>query len=102
MKKLEIRKLGSQPEVKTGKETAKELTAEIMALRKRNKEFAATNDHQTALVVCFSTQEDQNEFAKGVGITPVPGLTLIDGYYLAKQLGKQPQRPKFRLDKPLK
>jgi len=77
---------------------AKELTDEIRSFREKQKEFQATNDHQTYLVVVFSTEEDKNKFLTECNL--VPGETLVDGYDLAKKLGKQPQKPKFKLKPP--
>ena len=76
----------------------KELTDEIKSLRQSKHEFEATNDHQTYLVVCFSTKEDKEEFCKNVNIQE---HTYVDGYKLANDLGVSPNKPKFKLKKPL-
>lgn len=74
------------------------LTDEIRSFRKKNKEFAATNDHETYLIICFSTKEDKKEFLQNVRIDT---HTLVDGYELARNIKIEPARPKFKLAKPL-
>lgn len=74
----------------------KELTDEIKQFRAKKKEFDATNDHQTYLVVVFSTKEDKELFKNSVGIAD---HTFVDGYQLAELIGHQPQKPKFKLAK---
>lgn len=101
MKKNSIRKLGSKKETEKI-DIKKELTAEIIDIRRKNKEFAATNEHQTYLVLCFSTSEDVKEFLRNINMKPVPGLTLVDGYYVADLFGIEPKSPKFKLKEPLK
>jgi len=76
----------------------KELTEEIRSFRAKAKEFQATNDHETYLVVVFSTKEDRKEFLQNVNLSDEH--TLIDGYELAKKLSLQPDKPKFKLKKP--
>ena len=96
---LEFEKLeGVEYEDDKAPVTPKELTDEIREFRQKNKEFQATNDHETYLVVVFSTKEDKEEFLKGCDIDE---HTLIDGYALAKSVGKQPVKPKYLLKKPL-
>ena len=96
---LEFEKLeGVEYEDDKAPVTPKELTDEIREFRQKNKEFQATNDHETYLVVVFSTKEDKEEFLKGCDIDE---HTLIDGYTLAKAVGKQPVKPKYLLKKPL-
>lgn len=96
---LEFEKLeGVEYEDDKAPVTPKELTDEIREFRQKNKEFQATNDHETYLVVVFSTKEDKEEFLKGCDIDE---HTLIDGYALAKAVGKQPVKPKYLLKKPL-
>lgn len=77
---------------------SKELTDEIRQFREKQKEFNATNDHQTYFVVCFSTKEDKDKFMLNCGL--MPSDTLIDGYSMAKKLGKEPVKPKFKLKPP--
>lgn len=80
-------------------EPARELTDEIRSLRAKNKEFAATNEHDTYLVVSFSTRADRIAFLEAVGLQDEH--TLIDGYALAKATGKGPTRPSFKLKAPI-
>jgi hypothetical protein len=75
-----------------------ELTDEIRAFRKKNKEFQSTNDHQTYLIVVFSTKEDKEEFLTEAKLSGKH--TLVDGYELAKSLSLHPIAPKFKLQKP--
>ena len=77
---------------------AKELTDEIRSFREKQKEFEATNDHQTYVLVVFSTKEDKNIFLQQCGLRN--DETMIDGYTMAKKLGKEPQKPKFKLKPP--
>ena len=79
--------------------SARELTDEIKSFRQKNKEFSATNDHETYLIVCFSTKEDKNNFLKNVQLADKN--TLIDGYELAKNINVEPQKPAFKLRAPL-
>lgn len=83
------------------KSPAKELTDEIKALRKNNKEFAATGHTNTYCIVVFSTNDDKVEFLKSVGESPEASLTILDGYELCKTIGKGPQAPKFKLHPPI-
>lgn len=78
--------------------SAVELTDEIRSFRQKNKEFEATNDHETYLVVVFSCKEDRKEFLKCV---KMDGHTLIDGYELAGNLNLNPSRPSVKLADPL-
>lgn len=81
-----------------GKNIPKELTDEIRAFREKQKEFDATNDHQTYAIVVFSTKEDKELFLKECQMPFTD--TIVDGYKLAKKLGKSPQVPKFKLKPP--
>jgi len=76
-----------------------ELSEEIKSFRKKNKEFQATNDHETYLIVCFSCKDDKKEFLKNVGLEK--SHTLIDGYEMAKNINLKPDRPSFKLSEPL-
>jgi hypothetical protein len=75
-----------------------ELTDEIKEFRRKNKEFSATSDHETYIVLCFSCKEDKETFCEETGIVE---HTLVDGYEFAKSIGKKPQKPGFKLHKPL-
>lgn len=76
----------------------KELTEEIRQFREKQKEFEATNDHQFYFVVAFSTKEDKDKFMQQCGL--MSAQTVIDGYEMARKLGKEPQKPKFKLKPP--
>lgn len=76
----------------------KELTEEIKSFRQKNKEFAATNEHETYLIVTFSCKKDKETFCDNIGITE---HTLVDGYELARALKVEPKKPSFKLAKPL-
>lgn len=76
----------------------KELTEEIKSFRKKNKEFQATNEHETYLIVCFSCKQDKEVFCENAGITE---HTLIDGYELARSMKIEPAKPSFELHKPI-
>lgn len=80
------------------KNAPKELTDEIKSFRQKNKEFAATNEHETYLIVVFSTKDDKEEFCDNAGITE---HTMVDGYELAKHFKISPTKPKFKLAKPI-
>lgn len=82
----------------TLKSPQKELSDEIISFRKKNKEFQATNEHETYLIICFSCKEDKISFAKDCGVID---HTLVDGYEFAKKIGKKPVKPSFKLAKPL-
>jgi len=45
-----------------------DLTDEIRELRQRQKEFNATNEHDTYLIVVFSTSADRQEFLEQVNM----------------------------------
>jgi len=77
---------------------SKELTDEIRAFRQKAKEFDATNEHETYVVVCFSTKADKNRFLDATNLSDKH--TLIDGYELARNLNIEPQKPQFKLRKP--
>ena len=79
--------------------TPKELTDEIKGFRQKNREFAATNDHETYLTVVFSCKQDKKEFLKNVGILDCH--TLVDGYELARNLKISPTAPSVKLAIPL-
>lgn len=81
-----------------GAEVSKELTDEIRAFRDKQKEFDATNDHQTYAIVVFSTKEDKKTFLAECGLNPEH--TLINGYEMAIKLNKQPHKPAFKLKPP--
>ena len=81
------------------KDAQKELTDEIKTFRQKNKEFAATNEHETYLIVTFSCKKDKETFCEEVGITE---HTLVDGYELARSLKINPKKPLFKLPRPLK
>ena len=76
----------------------KELTEEIKSFRQKNKEFAATNEHETYLIICFSCKDDKDIFCDEVGIAE---HTLVDGYELARALKVKPKKPSFKLHAPL-
>lgn len=79
--------------------SAVELTDEIKSFRQKNKEFQSTNDHETYLIVCFSTKEDKKTFLKN---SMLEGKhTLIDGYELARNLDCEPRKPGFELREPI-
>lgn len=80
-------------------EPSKELTDEIKSFRQRNKEFAATNEHQTYAILCFSCKADLYAFLDNVGL---PRETLLDGYLMAKLMNVQPQKPSLKLAEPIK
>lgn len=86
----------SRPEAKEN--VSKELTEEIKQFREKQKEFQATNDHQFYFTVVFSTKEDKDKFMTQCGL--MSAETIVDGYQLAKKLGKEPQKPKFKLKPP--
>lgn len=77
---------------------SKELTDEIREFREKQKEFQATNDKEFFFTVVFSTKEDKAIFMNEVGL--MPSDFVVDGYTLAKKLGKNPQKPKFKLKPP--
>jgi hypothetical protein len=80
----------------------KVLSDDIKSLREKNKQFQATNDKQTYLIVVFSTNEDKSEFLKNVNIEDYKNhTTMVDGYKLAKNIGISPQKPKFKLARPI-
>jgi uncharacterized protein involved in high-affinity Fe2+ transport len=80
----------------------KVLSDDIKSLREKNKQFQATNDKQTYLIVVFSTNEDKSEFLKNVNIEDYQThTTMVDGYKLAKNIGIAPQKPKFKLARPI-
>lgn len=81
------------------KNPSAELTDEIRELRRKNKEFAATNEHDTYLIVSFSTRADRLAFLESTGLSHEH--TLIDGYELARNVGHQPTAPSFELKKPI-
>lgn len=81
------------------KDAPKELTDEIKSFRQKNKEFAATNEHETYLIISFSSKQDKETFCDEIGITE---HTLVDGYELARALKVEPQKPSFKLAKPIK
>lgn len=78
----------------------KELSDEIKDFREKQKEFQATNDHQTYLVVVFSTESDKTSFLYNSGLESNEG-TLVDGYELSRLLDIEPKNPKFKLKPPL-
>lgn len=77
-----------------------ELTEEIKEFRIQKKEFNATNETETFVVLCFSTIADRKEFMQNVLPKKIDEF-YIDGYEFAKSIGKMPDRPKFKLKKPL-
>jgi hypothetical protein len=85
-------------EAKTLKDAPTELTDEIKSFRQKNKEFAATNEHETYLIISFSCKKDKEIFCDEVGITE---HTLVDGYELARALKVEPKKPSFKLPKPI-
>lgn len=76
----------------------KELTDEIKQFREKQKEFDATNDHQYYFIVAFSTKEDKAKFMTECGL--MSAETIVDGYQFARKIGKEPQKPKFKLKPP--
>ena len=91
--------VGKSSSVEPGADIETMLSDEIKAVREQNKRFAATNDHETYLIVAFSCKEDKERFSDEVGITE---HTLVDGYALARALNVEPRKPKFRLHDPFK
>lgn len=81
------------------KDVPKELSEEIMSYKAKIKEFEATNDHETYLVVVFSCKEDKYRFLTEVDMAHEH--TLIDGYELANILNVEPKRPMMKLPEPL-
>lgn len=80
----------------------KVLSDDIKSLREKNKQFQATNDKQTYLIVVFSTNEDKSEFLRNVNIEDYKNhTTMVDGYKLAKNIGIEPKKPKFKLARPI-
>jgi hypothetical protein len=77
---------------------SKELTDEIRHFREKQKEFQATNEKEFFFSVVFSTVEDRKTFMREVGL--MDRDFMVDGYLLAKKLGLQPQKPKFKLKPP--
>lgn len=77
----------------------KELTAEIISFREKNKQFQATNEHDTYLILSFSTKDDKEEFLENINMESKH--TIINGYKLAARFGIAPSKPKFKLAKPL-
>jgi len=82
----------------TNKNAPKELTEEIKSFRQKNKEFAATNEHETYLILVFSCKDDKQIFCDETGITE---HTIVDGYEFAQSIGKKPVKPSFKLVKPI-
>jgi hypothetical protein len=78
----------------------KELSDEIQAIRKKNKEFQATNETDTYLVICFSCKDDKDEFLHNLQLSKKEH-TYLDGYEVAEKFDLEPKRPKFKLKKPL-
>lgn len=76
----------------------KELTEEIKSFRQKNKEFAATNEHETYLIISFSCKDDKETFCDELGIAE---HILVDGYELARALKVEPKKPSFKLAKPI-
>lgn len=56
-KKVDLSKKKESETLQKGK-MAIELTDEIRSFRQKKKEFEATNDHETYVIVTFSTKED--------------------------------------------
>ncbi len=75
-----------------------ELTDEIKSFRQKNKEFQATNEHETYLIVTFSCKADKELFCDNAGITE---HTIVDGYELARAMKIEPAKPSFKLHKPI-
>lgn len=88
-----------KPLVEKKEKIQKELTDEIKQFRQKNKEFQATNETETFVVLCFSTISDKNEFVQNV--LNKKDVTYIDGYKFAKAIGKLPDKPSIKLPKPL-
>lgn len=76
-----------------------ELSDEIREFRQKNKEFQATNETETYIVLCFSTIADKREFVQNV--LHKKDATYIDGYKFAQAIGKLPDKPSIKLPKPL-
>jgi hypothetical protein len=72
----------------------KEYTDEILAIKKQQHVFDATNDHENYLVVVFSCKEDLKLFQKNAKIEE---NTFIDGYELAKKMNVEPKKPAIKL-----
>jgi hypothetical protein len=72
----------------------KELTDEIMDIKRQQHAFNATNDHQNYLVVVFSCKEDLQEFQAN---SKLEGNTFIDGYELARKMNVAPKKPSLKL-----
>lgn len=88
-----------ESDVEKLKNPQKELSEEILAIRQKAKDFQVTNDHETYLVVCFSSKEDKQAFINNVGLGDEH--TIVDGYKLARILKIQPVCPTIKLAKPL-
>jgi len=81
------------------KKPQNELTEEIKAFRDNQKAFNATNETETYLVLCFSTNEDKKKFVQNV--LNKNNATFVDGYMFARSIGKLPDKPSLKLPKPL-
>jgi len=82
------------------KNPEKELSDEIKSFRKKNEEFQATNDHETYLIVCFSTKKDKDIFLREIKMENEH--TIVDGYNMARNLKLNPKTPTIKLKQPLK
>lgn len=91
--------IASAAEEKLPPPSPKELTDEIKSFRQKAKEFQATNDHETYLIIVFSCKADKNEFLKSAKIEKAH--TLVDGYELARNMKINPIRPSLKLKEPL-
>lgn len=76
----------------------RELSDEIKSFREKKRAFDATNDHQSYLIVMFSTKDDKNAFLTNTGL--LIDSTMVDGYELARHVNLKPDKPSLKLPKP--
>jgi hypothetical protein len=99
----QIRKNGVEKKAKEKAERTplqKELSDEIKTLRERNKIFAATNESDTYLVLCFSCKDDKELFLRNLQLKKNEH-TYLDGYEVGEKFDIEPKKPKFKLPNPL-
>lgn len=87
-----------KPKVELNPVKTVELTDDIKEIRRKNREFQVTSDHETYIVLCFSCKEDKEQFQDETGITE---HTFVDGYEFAKSINVKPTKPRFKLPRPL-
>lgn len=78
----------------------KELPENIKLIREKNKEFQATNDHEFYLIVAFSSKEDKKLFLSNLDLEENIH-TFVDGYELASKVNLKPNKPSYKLKKPI-